>query len=287
MKNVAYLIHDLIQGSQEWKEFRQGKIGSSDVPAIMDISPFETKLMAWERMVLGKERPVTKAMTRGTHMEKEALEWANNMLDDEYKPVVMQCVIFPDLIASLDGWNGESVLEIKCCGQEAHLSAIAGQVPEYYMPQLQHQMFVSYTQSMKYVSYDGNRGVILDVKRDENFIHKMHLEIKAFTDSILSFKPPEPCSRDRIEISEISALKNARQYLDLVEQIDVMQIRADNLKKELIAAANHNRAKIGPVNLTKVIRRGTIDYDAIPELKYVDMEQYRKSPIESWRITGI
>ena len=41
------------------------------------------------------------------------------------------------------------------------------------------------------------------------------------------------------------------------------------------------------VRVSKIVRKGNVDYKAIPELIGVDLEAYRKKPIESWRLETV
>ena len=44
------MIVDLQQNTPEWLEFRRLRIGASDAPVIMEVSPYTTPYTLWERL---------------------------------------------------------------------------------------------------------------------------------------------------------------------------------------------------------------------------------------------
>src|SRR5271169_4709118 len=63
-----------------WLEMRRNKIGASDAPIIMEVSPWKTPYQLWEEKL--KLRPDTVengAMKRGKQLEKKALREFENI----------------------------------------------------------------------------------------------------------------------------------------------------------------------------------------------------------------
>jgi putative phage-type endonuclease len=288
--NTRYVIHHLEQGSQDWIYFRKGKIGASMAPVIMGVSPFQTKLQLWEEFIFDTEKPKTRAMTRGTELEEKARQWINKSLNREYKPVVLQSINNPEFIASLDGYYEDEdgkpqLLEIKCPGQEAHLLALEGKIPDYYYPQLQHQMDLAGVDEMLYVSFDGEDGKFIFCERDEHYCAELFAEELAFFASVISFRPPEPSDRDEVIINDPMAILEAEEYAILSAQLDEIEKRMSEVKQRLIAHTTNSRSKIGNLKIQKVIRRGLVDYSKIPQLREINLDLYRKPPTDSWRIS--
>jgi putative phage-type endonuclease len=285
---MKFKIIDLVQGSEEWHAFRRGKLGSSDAASIMGVSPWETPLQAWERISFDLKRPQTSAMKRGSDLEETARKWLNERLNANYQPAVIQSIDFPELIASLDGYQeveGEAgIIEIKCAGEKDHLEAINGEVPAHYLPQIQHQLMVSGLDAMYYVSFDGKDGVIVPVKRDQKYIDKLFCEEMAFIQRLADFKPPEPIDRDWVEIndyereiklSRLKTMRSVRLGLDNEEK---------KLKKEILDGLEHPRCKVGDAKIQKITKLGLIEYGKIEALQGMDLEPYRKPPTEYWEI---
>lgn len=290
MRDTRYKIIDLVQGSQEWLDFRKGKIGASMAPVIMGVSPFQTRLQLWEEIIFDTEKPKTEAMERGRRLESKALAWFNNKMGREYKPAVLQSIAHPEMIASLDGYfeNDEGkphLLEIKCPGSEAHLLALEGKIPDYYYPQLQHQMDLAGVNQMLYMSFDGEEGKIIPCFRDEHYCVDLFASELAFFAHIIDFRPPEPSDMDEVVINDPELIMEAFKYKDLSSSIEKLQAELTESKTKILASMKNSRSRIGDLKVQKVIRKGTIDYSKIEELKKVDLEAYRKEPVISWRFT--
>lgn len=290
MIEKIYNIIDLMQGSVEWYDFRKGKIGASMAPAIMGVSPFQTPKQLWEEIVLETSRPPSSAMIRGSMMEKVALEWVRNEFKVDYRPIVTQSKEHPWMIASLDGWQDHMlslppILEIKCPGMETHLKALEGKIPENYYPQLQHQMAVTGSKDALYVSFDGESGISIVVERSEEYIQKLISSEMAFIQSIIDFNCPDPNEKDRIVIDQPELLIKSERYVDLDRLIEELQTEKDEIKAFLLKNLTHSKNLVGRLKISKVNRKGSIDYSKISVLKGMDLDVYRKKPIETWMIT--
>ena len=117
----------LIQQSNEWLELRKNKIGASDAPVIMHVSPWKTPYQLWEEKLGLKESFSSSAMKRGLEME----ESARKAFEKETGLVVFPQVLFHKehewMMASLDGIDieGKNIVEIKCPGKVDHEIALS------------------------------------------------------------------------------------------------------------------------------------------------------------------
>jgi len=284
---MKFKIIPLQQQSSEWKEFRRGKIGSSDAPSIMNESPWETPLQCWERHVFRLEKETTSAMTRGIELEPKARQWVNDLLRCNYQPVVIQSIEHPDLLASLDGYYCQEgkhyLLEIKCPNQKDHEIALSKKVPAHYWPQLQHQMMVAGVDSMLYASYDGNDGIAFSVPRDRDYCEKLLSSEMAFLANLINFEPPAYVDRDWIEISDSKSLEMASRLKEINDEIKSLSCEKDQIEAQLKCSLSNSRCKIGEVKVQKIDREGPVDYSKIEILKTIDLEQYRKPMTTYWR----
>ncbi len=120
-------------------------------------------------------------MQRGITLEPVARSYYELRSGMDFIPTIFQDPELPFLFASLDGWNAEFRidLEIKCPNLKDHILAKRGFIPEKYVYQLQHQIMVSGAVRCDYFSFDGSRGVVVNVKPDLELIKKMRdCEIK-------------------------------------------------------------------------------------------------------------
>jgi len=282
-----FIIHDMEQRSQEWFDFREGKVGSSDAAAIMGVSPFKKKSEVWEQFAFSKNsNRSNKAMQRGISLEGEALKWANSNIEgSHYTPKVLQKISAPKIIASLDGYQTEhsslpKILEIKCPGVQSHLEALGGNIPSYYFPQLQHQMMVAEEEVALYVSFDGKEGVCIKCYRDEEYIKRLIDEEMAFLDSVERLEPPKDVWQT---IDDPRAKERAIRFLELQKSIKAQTKELEEIKGFFKKSLESPFSLIGDLKVSKTERKGSIDYESIPELIGVNLEKYRKNPVEVWR----
>ncbi len=150
------IIENLEQGSQKWLDYRKSKVMATDVPVVLGSNPWKPKIELWEEK-LGLRPPVqlNDAMKRGQELEPQARELAIKLLGMQFDPCVCESSEYPWLAASLDGIRGcgNYILEIKCPKEFTHLDASNGNIPLYYMDQIQTQLLVTGAEKCFYFSY--------------------------------------------------------------------------------------------------------------------------------------
>lgn len=276
----------LIQQTEEWLEFRKNKVGGSDAPIIMEVSPWKTPYQLWqEKCGIISGNFETSAMRRGKELESRARESFVRQIGKEFEPNVK---IHPNRdwqIASLDGItsNHDLIVEIKCPGYEDHHFADATKmVPEKYYPQLQHQMEVTGLNMAYYFSYiDDSNNIILEIERDDKYIEKMIKKEERFYQCIRNFIAPELTDKDYV-------CKNDSEWNDVVNQwleCNKYIQKEKELKEKLVNLSQGKNCKGCGVTIQKIFRRGNVDYSKIEALKNIDLEDYRKESSEYWKIT--
>lgn len=149
-------VIELVQGSQEWLDYRKSKIMATDTPILLGSNPWKTKLELWEEKLGFREpTPLNDAMRRGQELEPIARELAEIELKMKFTPKVIESEEHLWLAASLDGISacGKIILEIKCPKEATHLQTIHQNIPEYYIDQMQHQLLVTSAETCFYCSY--------------------------------------------------------------------------------------------------------------------------------------
>lgn len=299
---MAKLIY-LEQGSAEWLAFRDSKIGASDAPILMGVSPWKTPYQLWqEKNHLVPPQVETFAMTSGKAREGAALAAVSERLGETLVPAVFQDETREWMIASMDGVtiDGQLAVEIKHASRENHLCAVEGRVPEKYMPQLQHQMHVLGLEKIWYYSvpFSESNGdpVLMEVARDQVMIDELLKREDEFIACMENFQPPVETSRDvsvmdenRVWQKTALELRDLRlKKSDLQKQVEELDILEKTMQKLLIEATG-GRSGVGcGLRLTRIFTRGAIEYKAIPEVKEIpedELEKYRKPPRDSWRLT--
>jgi putative phage-type endonuclease len=270
---------ELTQNSPEWLEFRKKHLGASDAPVVMEISPWRTPYQLWrEKLDLDQNTFVSGAMRRGTELEPIARQKVSRILDVDLKPAVFESDL--DFIAaSLDAISddGKTLVEIKCPSSKPQEQGI----PRIYYPQVQHQMFVCEVEKMYFYTFYEGEGELLEINRDESYINKMIETEKEFWECVKALTPPSSAYVTR---DDPAFCKAALHYQEIRKQLKWFEEKEKQAREELLALCNGQNVRNSHISVTKIVRKGNVDYQAIPELKEIDLEKYRKPSIESWRV---
>jgi len=68
---------------------------------------------------------------------------------------------------------------------------------------------------------------------------------------------------------------------------DELSAKFEGSKARQVGLTSHVKEQDAGVSVTRLWKRGNIDYKKIPELKVLELDQYRGSPREEARITTI
>ena len=273
------------QRSAEWHNLRKTKIGASDAPSIMGVG-FRTPLQVWEEKVLGREANRSSAMQFGIYNEGVVRDLYNQKTGYKFEPSVIISRRNPFMMASFDGACGADFIEIKCAGEEDHETAKSGKIPEKYFPQLQHQMEVADVNGMTYLSWHKGDLVKVDVDIDSEYIQLLIAKEKEFWELIMSFTPPAMTAKDKIcKDADPEFMARWLRAKEINLKVKELEKILDDEKKALINMADGRSVEGILGKLTKYIEKGRINYEAIPELIGVNLDNFRKDPSERWKIT--
>jgi len=285
------------QRTPNWLDWRKGGIGSSDAPVIMELSPWKTRYELWiEKTGLEEKKQETNwAMQRGINFEPAGRACYEIMTGLDMPAALVEHAELPFLRASLDGRNAalKRCLEIKFPGRDDHELARSGTVPEKYWPQVQHILMVTGDDRLDYFSYHvakgqtpaQGEGILVPVLPDREYISKLATEEIKFWELVKTATPPELSDRD---VKQVKGLENLMaNWLTAKSEYDIAKDKLEEIRKMIIQAAPHPRFQCAGVQAMKIIRRGAIDYESVPELKGVDLERYRRKSIESWNIVQL
>lgn len=282
------------QGSPEWHALRKNHIGSSDAPIIMNGEHFgRTPYKLWEeKLGLSERKGVTSAMQRGTDLEPIARQLFMDKMGETFFPATVKSSELDYTMASLDGLNltCTMALEIKCPNANDHEKAVSGSVPDKYMAQLQHTLAVTGLDMIYYFSYfltsmGIGTHVTLKVGRDESYIKKLLDKEAEFWECKQSFVAPPLNEKDFVQRQDDTWTQPAAHLLELEREIEELEKEKEHFRKHLIELAGGQNSEGGGIRLNRIIRKGSVDYGKVPMLQGVDLDPYRKSYSESWRIT--
>lgn len=273
----------LEQGSAQWLDKRRCSITSTDASIIMGVNPYKTrKDLLKQKLGLLEEQEENEAMRLGRELEPKARDIY--MLREN-------CIVFPEVcihdkffwaMASLDGISesGQHIIEIKC-GKNAFEKATKGEIPNYYLAQMQHALFVTDLKVCHYFCFWEGKHVLLIVNRDDDYIAKLTEEEEKFYEEMLFTDPKELMEQESQDRRIEEAIKRYESHKAMIESHEVLKEQA---RLEIIDLCEGRDTKAFGYKISKSLVKGRIKYDCIPELAKVDLEKYRAPSTENWSI---
>jgi len=190
-------MREIIQGSDEWKALRLGKVTASRVADVIaktktgysaSRANYMAQLIAERLTDTVADAYTNAAMQHGTETEPEArsaYEFYQGVTVEQVAfvphPKIDQAGCSPDGLVGADG-----LVEIKAPNTATHLETLIGQaVPSRYITQMQFQMACTGRQWCDFVSYDPRmpenmRLFVKRVHRDNKLIDELETEVASF-----------------------------------------------------------------------------------------------------------
>lgn len=278
----------LVQGTPEWHAHRAQFRNASESAAVMGLSPWQTPYQLWQVRTGRMEVPVTAPMRHGTEMEPKA-----RAAYEEQTGLVMQPLVLTDgdYSASLDGitLDGDLLLEVKCPykGQSSALwqEVAVGEVPEHYRIQVQHQLMVAGAMLAHLWVFDGTKGLLVEIVRDDATVAAIRAAWDAFQPYLDSDSPPPLTERDTLERNDPVWQLAAGLYVSAKRKAEEAATELEAMRARLVTLANHASESGFGVSVTRYWKQGNVDYKKVPALKGVDLNAYRGAAREEIRVT--
>ena len=281
-------IVNLVQGSTEWLEYRRSMRNASETAAVLSISPWVTPYQLWLLKTGRREQAVNAAMLNGTAREPEARSAYELETGHVMQPLVMQD---GDYSASLDGitLQGDLIVEIKCPmrGVSSSLwqAVETGEVPGHYGAQIQHQLMVSGATLAHLWVFDGARGLLRTIERDESAMAAIRDAWDGFSRFLATDSPPPLLPADTVLREDAAWSEVARAYAKAKQVTLVADEALDRAREALVALTGHPREEGAGVAVTRFWKAGSVDYKKVVELRGVDLEVYRGKGREEVRVS--
>lgn len=279
---------NLPQGSPEWLAYRLTKRNASESAAVMGVSPWMTPYQLWLVKTGRHQTAVTGAMQRGTELEPRARSAYEDQTGLVMQPLVLEA---GDYSASLDGMtlDGDLLLEIKCPMRGSHSAlwddVTKGEIPEHYVVQVQHQLMVSGAQSAHLWVFDGERGLLHVIERDEDLMGRIQVAWEAFQSFLQTDTAPPLSQTDTLQRTDDAWRKAAQQFTLLKEEADALDARLDVARNTLVALAQHPKEHGYGVTVSRYWKQGAVEYKKVPVLRGVDLGPWRGKSREEVRVT--
>jgi len=269
---------------KEWLVWRSRGLGASDAPVVMSVSPFKTRHQLWlEKTGQKVDEPTnTYILEKGHAMEPKARAMYEIIDDADYPPVNVEHQDYNFVRASLDGYNAEKsqILEIKYVGKEDHENAAKGIVPEKYYWQLQHQLFATGAKLVKYVSFDGSTIEVVNVPPNPKDQTKLFKQLLLFWELVKTGEEPELTDKDYVVVKDELLSERFREWeaaKDALKSAEELVKHCQELILENPLVKDRS-ISCGDFRVKSVVRKGNVNYKIIPQLKGLDLEEYRGKP---------
>lgn len=269
--------HDVKPNTPEWLELRTQYRTASEAAIVMGISPFTTPLKF--KMIkegLAKQY-YSKAMQDGHRLEDQVRQWANFRLGKTFKEEIWTNEGY---LASLDGIDGDCLVEIKV-SDRTYNDLKHGVIPEYYLVQIQQQLFCSPAEYGYLVAYSkqlDDYAISAPIEFDPMYMANIATGWELFDQIKLDEHTPRDMSDDR----RVRDLFD--RYDRLKAEADTIKSYMDDIKSQLEELAGDRSLVAGDFKLER--RKGATRYDykkAATDAK-VDLEQYKTESAPTFTI---
>lgn len=281
MKNIE-------QGTAEWLEMRRSHIGSSDIAAILGISPWKTSYELWlDKTGRLKEDEPNSAMKRGSFLEEEARLQYCVKTDVAIIPAVKVSKEWSVCIASLDGitMDEDIICEIKCPGPKNFELALMGEIPEHYKAQMQWQLWVTKARKCDYFVYlCKNESCLIEVFPDLDYQKMLIEKAREFWKCVETDTPPSLEEKDYVCIEDEEANRLSSRWKELKLQSLDIEKEMKEIEKSLLDFSDDGNCYFPSSNvwLSRVNRKGNVDWKAVQlkwEISDEEIEKFRKKGI--------
>lgn len=241
------------QNSEQWHEWRKLGLGGSDIAGVIGVCKYSSPHMIWSDKAIGAIRfEGNHATNMGRELEDKARKRYELFYLEDMPPALAIHPKYDICRVSLDGFNGKTILEIKCVGLETHNIARSGKVPDHYWPQVQWQLCATGADELHYFSYyDKEQShALVCVKPDVEYQGMLLAKALDFWERYVSSKTPPPLTD--MDIKLVSTPEIQALMLQLKDKDKMKKSDFDAAKKRVIELGGHSRIRCGNVLVTKI-----------------------------------
>jgi putative phage-type endonuclease len=248
-----------------------------------------TRYQLWLLKTSRSGTKVTHAMQPGTDMEPLARAAYEARIGFVMQPLVLEA---GDYSASLDGMtlDGDLVLEIKCplrgTRSDLWLDVEAGQIPDHYAIQVQHQLMVAGAELAHLWVFDGTRGILHAIARDDAVMSRIQEGWENFQQHLISDTPPPITDANTVLRENLTWAQAAAAFAEAKRGTDLADAALAKARDELIVFACHPREQGAGVTVTRYWKAGNVSYAKIRALQGLDLSNYRRKARQEMRVTA-
>lgn len=282
------------QRSPEWFAARKGRVTGSIAGAILDLAPYMTRDEALRSMVRSYHKAESEfkgniATEYGTSNEPDAI--AQFEMESGLDVQEVGFFTYEDWLgASPDGLCSDgNGLEVKCpFGLRKDPNPVfktAKEQPHYYAQMMLEMLCAGWT-GMHFYQWSPHGSSVEFVEYDQAWFDENLPALRQFYALYLSeLDNPEHLEPLRVSLCTAATRKMIDEIDQLKEAEDNAKERRKEIEAELIEMAKGKNADLWGRKLTRVERKGNVQYAKVPELKGVDLEPYRGKSSEFWKLS--
>ena len=281
-------------------EKRNGRVTASAIGAILGVNPYQSRedqMRVMVRQYHGAEREFT-----GNEATEYGHKWESTAIDDYELDSGNTVVRDPDFVihpehdwlgCTPDGLIGEDgLVEIKCPYYAKKLYSLSDK--PMYLYQCYLQLIITGRKWCDFYVWSAEKQMsdIATLHDAKKWFAEHFDNIKAFYDEYLEIVSSEKLSKPYLEDLEVDMSEDSewleleKAYLLSKTEMENNKAEMDKLKAELIDLAKAKGKKCKGTNLQayKATRKGNVQYAKVPELKGVNLDEYRAKSSEYWVI---
>lgn len=189
--------HDLVQGTDEWDEFRLVHFGASEAAAMLGLSSKVKRNELLHMKFTGSAKEFSdwvreNILDKGHELEALARPIVELEIGEDLYPVTMS---IGEISASCDGLTMDErrAWEHKQWNETLAASLQSGELPEEHMPQAQQVLMVTGAERLIFTCSDGTDAnmVHLEVLPDEAWFEKLRSGWTQFRKDLVAYEPRE------------------------------------------------------------------------------------------------
>lgn len=291
---------DIEQRSPEWFNARKNMITGSQCGAILGHNPYKKPAEVMRDMVrayhgLPSSFTGNVATEWGTANEQSAIN-QYEMFHGAVPVTETGFHIHPEhdwLGSSPDGLLGDTgVIEIKApYGQRDKNPPVFKTLAEqpHYEAQVQIEMFTTGRDWANFFQWAPFGDKIETIELNQTWLADNIPKLKAFHESFLIERELPNATRyledAHLEQTDQTITDLVTRYSSVSAQAKELEVIKKDLLAEITERCGERDSSINGHKLTKVERKGSVNYKDIPELKGVDLESYRKASSSFWKLS--
>lgn len=189
---------NLVQGSQEWLDFRASHYGASEAAAMLGLSPYMSRNALLEYKATGKSKEYSdwfqkNILDNGHAVEAKAREILEQEIQDDLFPVTCS---EGKLSASCDGLTMSGTIAFECKQWNRDLADHVREhnaPPDSHMPQCQQILMVTGAEEVVFVVTDGTKDkyVTAEVLPDPVWFDRIRSGWAQFESDLANYQPKE------------------------------------------------------------------------------------------------